>query len=62
MSGVAGAGAAARGAEGGHAGQQARQYCGEMRDCAEARFYLQQCGLRRLDGDGDGVPCERLCR
>ncbi|MBO1077253.1 thermonuclease family protein [Roseomonas marmotae] len=40
----------------------AKRYCGEMRDCAEARFYLQQCGLRRLDGDGDGVPCERLCR
>jgi endonuclease YncB( thermonuclease family) len=40
----------------------AKRFCGEMRDCAEARFYLQQCGLRRLDGDGDGVPCERLCR
>ncbi|WP_207451269.1 excalibur calcium-binding domain-containing protein [Roseomonas marmotae] len=32
-----------------------------MRSCAKTRFYLQQCGLRRLDGDGDGVPCERLC-
>ncbi|KAA2211311.1 excalibur calcium-binding domain-containing protein [Teichococcus oryzae] len=23
---------------------------------------LQQCGLSRLDGDRDGVPCESLCR
>ncbi|RYI34361.1 MAG: hypothetical protein EON48_02020 [Acetobacteraceae bacterium] len=25
-------------------------------------FYLQQCGLSRLDGDRDRVPCETLCR
>ena len=36
--------------------------CGEMSSCDEARFFLAQCGLRRLDGDSDGVPCERLCR
>lgn len=39
-----------------------KQYCREMTSCAEARFYLQQCGLSRLDGDRDGVPCETLCR
>jgi endonuclease YncB( thermonuclease family) len=39
-----------------------KQYCREMTSCAEARFYLQQCGLSRLDGDRDGVPCESLCR
>lgn len=38
-----------------------KRYCREMRSCAEARFYLAECGLRRLDGDGDGVPCETLC-
>jgi len=32
-----------------------------MRSCAEARFHLQRCGLTRLDGDGDGTPCEVLC-
>ncbi len=37
-------------------------YCREMTSCAEARFYLEQCGLSRLDGDSDGVPCEKLCR
>lgn len=40
----------------------AKQYCREMSVCTEARFYLNQCGLTRLDGDGDGIPCETLCR
>ncbi|WP_379652263.1 thermonuclease family protein [Teichococcus aestuarii] len=40
----------------------AKRYCGQMRDCAEARFYFSQCNVSRLDGDGDGMPCERLCR
>ena len=38
-----------------------KTYCREMSSCAEARFFLTRCGLTRLDGDGDGVPCERLC-
>ena len=40
----------------------AKRKCGEMVSCEEARFYLEECGLARLDGDGDGVPCEALCR
>jgi endonuclease YncB( thermonuclease family) len=36
--------------------------CGQMVSCAEARFYLTQCGASRLDRDRDGVPCEKLCR
>ena len=39
-----------------------KRFCREMTDCAEARFYLTKCGLTRLDGDSDGVPCESLCR
>lgn len=39
----------------------AKRYCREMTSCEEARFYLTRCGLARLDGDGDGVPCEALC-
>ena len=35
--------------------------CGDLRSCEDAYFYFRQCGLYRLDGDGDGVPCERLC-
>ena len=32
-----------------------------MSSCEEARHYLQVCGLKYLDGDGDGNPCEKLC-
>jgi endonuclease YncB( thermonuclease family) len=39
----------------------AKRTCGEMTSCAEARFYLEQCGVTRLDRDGDGVACEDLC-
>ena len=35
--------------------------CREMTSCDEARFYFDECGLDRLDGDADGVPCEKLC-
>jgi endonuclease YncB( thermonuclease family) len=35
--------------------------CGQMTNCAEAQFYLNSCGISRLDGDKDGVPCETLC-
>jgi endonuclease YncB( thermonuclease family) len=39
----------------------AKRHCRDMTSCEEARFYLRSCDLRRLDGDGDGVPCETLC-
>jgi len=39
-----------------------KRYCREMTSCAEAKFYLQQCGRSSLDGDSDGVPCESICR
>jgi endonuclease YncB( thermonuclease family) len=39
-----------------------KRFCSQMTSCAEAQFHLRQCGLSRLDGDGDGVPCESLCR
>ena len=35
--------------------------CSQMDDCAEARCFLEKCGVTRLDGDKDGVPCEDLC-
>lgn len=38
-----------------------KRYCREMTSCEEALFHLEQCGLMRLDGDGDGVPCEKIC-
>lgn len=36
--------------------------CSQMESCEEARFFLNTCDLGRLDGDGDGVPCESVCR
>jgi len=45
--------------QGGNCGS--KRYCGEMNSCAEALHYLNQCGLGRLDRDGDGVPCESIC-
>ena len=38
-----------------------KRYCRQMNSCEEARAFLNQCGLSRLDGDKDGVPCEVLC-
>ena len=35
-----------------------RQYCSQMTSCAEARFFLQHCPNTKMDGDGDGIPCE----
>lgn len=39
-----------------------KRYCREMTSCAEAKHYLNVCGVSRLDRDGDGVPCESICR
>lgn len=39
-----------------------KRTCKDMSSCDEAKFYLTQCGLSRLDRDGDGIPCEKLCR
>ena len=39
-----------------------KRYCREMTSCEEANFYLNTCGVRSLDGNHDGVPCETLCR
>jgi len=35
--------------------------CKQMSTCAEAKFYLNECGIRKLDKDKDGTPCESLC-
>lgn len=35
-----------------------RTHCSEMTSCAEATFFLRNCPNVKMDGDGDGVPCE----
>jgi len=40
-----------------------RIYCSQMTSCAEATFFLQHCPGTRMDGNNDGVPCEKQwCR
>lgn len=39
-----------------------KRYCRQMSSCKEATAYLRQCRVLSLDGDGDGVPCDSLCR
>lgn len=39
----------------------AKRHCSQMVSCDEARYYFSQCGIKRLDRDGNGVPCEALC-
>lgn len=53
---VPGASEAAQGA-----GCEPRPRCDRLSSCAEARRALAACGSRGLDGDGDGIPCEKLC-
>ncbi|GAB6040158.1 excalibur calcium-binding domain-containing protein [Endothiovibrio diazotrophicus] len=33
-------------------------YCSEMTSCEEAKFYQNNCPGTKMDGDGDGIPCE----
>ncbi|WP_457933751.1 cold shock domain-containing protein [Pseudoalteromonas sp. SCSIO 43210] len=35
-----------------------RQYCTEMRSREEAVFFINNCPNTKMDGDGDGKPCE----
>ncbi|GAB3766743.1 cold shock domain-containing protein [Ramlibacter monticola] len=36
-----------------------RTQCSQMTSCAEATFFLRNCPGTKMDGDGDGVPCEQ---
>ncbi|MDP1997430.1 MAG: thermonuclease family protein [Gallionella sp.] len=38
-----------------------KKRCSEMTSCEEARHHFAKCGVKTMDGDGDGVPCEKLC-
>jgi len=38
-----------------------KHLCSQMVSCEEAKIYFLQCGVKSLDGNGDGVPCESLC-
>ena len=36
-----------------------RVYCSQMTSCEEATFFLKNCPGVKMDGNNDGVPCER---
>jgi len=36
-----------------------RTHCSQMTSCDEAKFFLKNCPGTQMDGDGDGIPCER---
>ena len=38
---------------------QGKTHCSEMVSCEEATFYQRNCPGTMMDGDGDGIPCER---
>jgi hypothetical protein len=35
-----------------------RTQCVDMTSCDEATYFLDNCPNVKMDGDGDGVPCE----
>lgn len=36
-----------------------RQYCSQMKSCAEAKYFLANCPGVKMDGDKNGIPCEK---
>jgi hypothetical protein len=36
-----------------------RTMCPQMTSCAEATYFIQHCPGTKMDGNNDGVPCER---
>ncbi len=35
-----------------------RQHCSQMNSYEEAKWFLDHCPNMKMDGDGDGIPCE----
>ena len=36
-----------------------RKYCSQMKSCAEAEYFLAHCPGVKMDGDKNGIPCEK---
>ena len=36
-----------------------RQYCSQMSSYEEAKYFNDHCPGTKMDGDADGIPCER---
>lgn len=36
-----------------------RVHCSQMNSCEESTFFLKNCPGVKMDGDNDGIPCEK---
>ena len=36
-----------------------RTHCSQMKSCAEATWFINHCPGTKMDGNGDGAPCEQ---
>lgn len=36
-----------------------RKHCSQMKSCEEATFFLNHCPNTTMDGNNDGIPCEK---
>lgn len=36
-----------------------RTHCSQMTSCEEATYFITHCPGTKMDGDRDGIPCER---
>jgi hypothetical protein len=36
-----------------------RVYCSQMKSCDEAKYFLEHCPNVKMDGNHDGIPCEK---
>jgi len=36
-----------------------RTYCSQMTSCDEATWFLKHCPGTKMDGNNDGIPCEK---
>ncbi|MBL1263891.1 excalibur calcium-binding domain-containing protein [Candidatus Methylomicrobium oryzae] len=36
-----------------------RTHCSQMTSCEEATFFINNCPGTKMDGNKDGIPCER---
>ena len=39
-----------------------KKTCTQMLSCDEAYYKLEQCDMKALDRDKDGIPCESICK
>ena len=36
-----------------------REHCSQMTSFEEAKYFIEHCPNTKMDGDNDGIPCER---